>query len=653
MSNKWKDIESSLLTVPLLDSNLLKNALNKLIGRYENLHIRFKKDKERLLPYRGEESQSIYFENNCVRREELIHYCGQLNQKLNYETGPVCAVSLINMEGEHESFLYVALHRLIADRVAWRVFVTDLYLSYSNKELLNYSHSYKEWMYSLRAYSQELPISQNQFNFWRKIIANSQKEILPHEELNDSNEEENININFRLNFTSATIHDLAAKNTIKPDELLLCTMAYAISKIYKNKQVSILITDHGRDPIYQDIDASNIFGYCQFEFPMVCNMANNYLNEADFLNSFVQQLSSCPTNGLGYYALASAHPDSSIRSQLKLPKKPCIHFNYLGNFDQLESESEWRISSIYSGLSNGTTRREYKLSISYFFDHQQLCISCIYQSSLFTQEVIELLKLEVDYFLSVIEKLMVNQTKVWLETNTYSMTYKKEYEPLVVFSPGQSSTSTYLFLHPGGGGAESYFQALEPFSNTNYRILIFNNYLLHSGDLTRLPASFEDLAALYISFLDKYELRSSLNLVGYSFGGVLAFEMALQLEMLGIKLEGVHLIDPIFINPFLTESEKNYFLKQKRSIDFISQYEVERKPKLQSKPHFYKAGIVPCNIEGLGLGEIKMNIAAASPLNGLPFDEQDVLLHIVNCDHYSLLSQPYAGKIMRLIFGVE
>src|SRR6185295_18342230 len=109
--------------------------------------------------------------------------------------------------------------------------------------------------------------------------------------------------------------------------------------------------------------------------------------------------------------------------------------------------------------------------------------------------------------------------------------------PLVAIQP-QGDRPPFFCVHPVGGNVLCYLDLArhlppdQPF------------YALQSpepgGDQ---PASIEEMAALYLSELRRIQPEGPYRLGGWSMGGLIAFEMARQLESAGQELDLVVLID--------------------------------------------------------------------------------------------------------------
>lgn len=121
------------------------------------------------------------------------------------------------------------------------------------------------------------------------------------------------------------------------------------------------------------------------------------------------------------------------------------------------------------------------------------------------------------------------------------------YEPYVTFNPSKHVNPLFIFP-PGHGGAESYFNNLVPLLDKKYLVL-FNNYYLYLlnqfGPSKINHYTYEKLAVKYLTIVRKIQPKGPYNLIGWSFGGALAFEIARQLCAQDEKIGKLILIDVV------------------------------------------------------------------------------------------------------------
>jgi hypothetical protein len=129
----------------------------------------------------------------------------------------------------------------------------------------------------------------------------------------------------------------------------------------------------------------------------------------------------------------------------------------------------------------------------------------------------------------------------------YAQNDFSDYNPYVVFH-GNSDAPIFIFP-PGDGGAESYFNNLVPFLDKKHLVL-FNNFYWYLSEKFGASAikhyTYEKLALEYIAIMKTIQPTGPYNLLGWSFGGVLAFEVARQLCSHGDHLHKLVMIDSYF-----------------------------------------------------------------------------------------------------------
>ena len=91
-----------------------------------------------------------------------------------------------------------------------------------------------------------------------------------------------------------------------------------------------------------------------------------------------------------------------------------------------------------------------------------------------------------------------------------------------------------IWIHPAGGGLDCY----RPLADR----LEGDSVAINAADDP--PASIEEAASNYIGQIDRLALAEPLILIGWSFGGVVAYEMARQWTKLGRSVAQVTMIDP-------------------------------------------------------------------------------------------------------------
>jgi len=130
----------------------------------------------------------------------------------------------------------------------------------------------------------------------------------------------------------------------------------------------------------------------------------------------------------------------------------------------------------------------------------------------------------------------------------YTVSDLKDYIPYFVYNNNIKNNKLFLFP-PAEGGAESYMNNVVT-RIENKSLVLFNNYLLSMieqyGENNTNYITFENLAQNYIQYIKLIQAKGPYNLFGWSFGGVLAFEIARQLSIKGEIVNNLFLLDPYF-----------------------------------------------------------------------------------------------------------
>tara|TARA_B100000614_G_C14449789_1_gene453791 strand:- start:117 stop:977 length:861 start_codon:yes stop_codon:yes gene_type:complete len=153
---------------------------------------------------------------------------------------------------------------------------------------------------------------------------------------------------------------------------------------------------------------------------------------------------------------------------------------------------------------------------------------------------------------SLFQKKLTDIVSYSIEKNftEYTMSDFNDFEPYVIFNDTLKSNHNRLFIFPpGGGGVESYINNIVQNLQDN-SLVLFNNYYLYlkrnlSDNYIR-HITYEKLAIDYLCYIKSLQAKGPYNLFGWSFGGILAFEVALHLLSIGDSVANIILIDSHF-----------------------------------------------------------------------------------------------------------
>jgi thioesterase domain-containing protein len=131
----------------------------------------------------------------------------------------------------------------------------------------------------------------------------------------------------------------------------------------------------------------------------------------------------------------------------------------------------------------------------------------------------------------------------------YTMGDFNGFDPYIILHRTVKNNNRLFLFPPGGGGAESYLRNIT-LKLQEIELVVFNNYYDYlknndQGYLLQLM-TYEKLASNYISYIKTIQTKGPYHLFGWSFGGVLAFEIARQLIHIGDNVENILIVDSFF-----------------------------------------------------------------------------------------------------------
>lgn len=115
---------------------------------------------------------------------------------------------------------------------------------------------------------------------------------------------------------------------------------------------------------------------------------------------------------------------------------------------------------------------------------------------------------------------------------------KNEIKKLAVYS--DKPQKKIVFVHTGNTGSEAYYNLAQKIGD-DYSFAVFEPYNLYHANDARY--GIKNLAAKYVEFLKEYQPEGPYILGGWCYGGMVAHEMACQLQKAGEKVELLIMLD--------------------------------------------------------------------------------------------------------------
>ena len=281
---------------------------------------------------------------------------------------------------------------MVVDGVSWRILLEDLQTAYlqlsqgQEIQLAAKTTSFKQWAESLRKYAQS-PLVQSELDYW---LSQQYEQISPLPvDLNGENTEASaasVSVALTPQETQALLQEVPCAYQTQINDVLLTALVQAFYQWTGKNTLLVDLEGHGREDIIDRVDLSRTVGWFTTIFPVVLDLGQAVeLGEA--LKTIKEQLRSIPNRGINYGILRYLSNDERLES---LPQAE-VKFNYLGQFDQVLSESsifrpaQESVGSMHSQQGN----RNCLLEVNGLIVGGQLRLDWTYNKALHQQATVE------------------------------------------------------------------------------------------------------------------------------------------------------------------------------------------------------------------------------------------------------------------------
>ena len=467
-----------------------------------------------------------------LNSEELCKKLTQLQSNFNYINGPTWQAAHLTGYPDGSARLFFAFHHLIIDVVSWRIIAQDIKQlltkplltkqALTKQALAPKGSSYHQWVRAVQHYALN---HQDERAYWQGVCADQAGlpalgTVAYH------------TVSLSVEQTDVLLHQANLGFHTQINDLLLSALAISLFEVLGSDVNHVTLEGHGREVIDETLDVSNTVGWFTSMYPV--RLEAHKTISATIIHT-KEMLSAVPHKGIGYGAL---HQQQAFA--MSLPK---ISFNYLGQLgaqSDNEESSTWQISQEDAGDMVASENSNCLL----------LDINGAVQAGILTFNIASRLSsILTDAFeehfqsalVEVIEQAAIKEKSGGL--NTLS-----DLKEIYLTVNETANEAPIFFLPPGEGGAESYLNNVIP-RLKDKKIILFNNFYHESylkNDNAQNYYTFQTLASQYIKYIKKIQSKGPYELFGWSFGGVLAFEIARQLENNGDTIAKIILVDSYF-----------------------------------------------------------------------------------------------------------
>ena len=135
--------------------------------------------------------------------------------------------------------------------------------------------------------------------------------------------------------TQALLRNVPAVYHTEINDVLMAVLVDSLSSWTGSRRLLIDLEGHGREEMIPDVDLSRTVGWFTTLYPVLLDLSEAE-SVAEMLAATKQQLRSVPHKGIGFGLLRYMSDNDELFKSLPQAE---VNFNYLGQFDQITSQS--------------------------------------------------------------------------------------------------------------------------------------------------------------------------------------------------------------------------------------------------------------------------------------------------------------------------
>ncbi|HEY3571702.1 MAG TPA: amino acid adenylation domain-containing protein [Thermoanaerobaculia bacterium] len=531
-----------------LDPAALERALAAIVEHHDALRMRLdlqtgRQENAAAEPVTPFHRVDLFGLPTSRRGEALESATAAVQAGFDPAAGPLTRLCLLDA-GAGQRLLW-ATHHLVVDGVSWRVLLEDLEGAYRQAarglpvSLPPKTTSFQEWARRLAAHAGSEALAR-ELDFWRET-ARIAVPRLPVDLSDGGTPEDTVADEATVSFaldpeeTADLLQTLPAVYQSRVEEALLSSLARALAGWTGSPRLRVELEGHGREPIFDDLDVSRTVGWFTSQYPVVLEAGD--AGPEDALRSARERLRAVPERGIGYGLLRYIGDAGDAGDALAAAPAVEISFNYLGQVDAtFGGDALLRPAAESAGPSRSPrARRTHRLEIGGIVADGRLRISLTYGARTHRRETVE--RLAAAYAGALRELIQHGRAaapvpRLAEEGDTWS--------PLVPIQPLGARTPLFC-VHPLGGEVLTYYRLARELGAGQpvYGLQAHPR----DGQAGMPRPTIEERAAGYVEAVRGLQPAGPYLLAGYSFGAIVAFEMARQLTLAGEEVALLALLD--------------------------------------------------------------------------------------------------------------
>ena len=488
-----------------IDVDILEKAMMAVVNHHDILRAIVKDQKLFVRPPNSEKVFTIDYCNPLDYTNETL----RINEGVDIFNGPL--IKLAIFKDENADYLYGCIHHLLADANSIRIIINNLNLAYAqisrNKKvnLYNKTSSYQDYAKAINKYKNSEEILK-QKSCWENTLT-SLKEI-KHTEINSEVRQWNSFSSAFPKIINTPIFVNAPKYyNCSVEGLFLAMISKSWKDVMGDDKLSVSLNNDERFNFDENILTERTVGWFDSFYPVILKCEGQ--DNKEIISNTQKILDNIPHNGFDYHVLMDS----------KTKEIPLLTYSYLREFNELHAGKMFspvnRADSAYFTAEENNFGCDMNI-VSYTVNNETFFIF-EYNNNRFE------------------EKLMKKFGQAFIKNMNEIIEFNKEdYTSDIHMFSDHPDKKKLFFVHTINFGSE-YFYSMAQQLKDDYTFIVIEPYNRnHKENQLR---SIEEYASKYVEIIKSIQPEGPYYIGGYCFGGVIAHEIAVQLEKQNDKVE--------------------------------------------------------------------------------------------------------------------
>lgn len=379
-----------------IDLDRLEQVLHHLVEHHDALRLRFTHTEhgwqQRIAddePSRLSTAIDLAALAEAERWPAFEARATELQRSLSLADGPLLGV-LVGQRGINDlPLVLIVIHHLVVDGLSWRILLEDLQTAYEQLsqgqpiQLPPKTTSFKHWAERLSSYAQTAE-PRAELDYW---LAQTwpQNAGIPHDRPGANSELSAANVSLDLSpaETQRLLTSVPRRCNVQITDAMLTAMVQSYARWTGERSLLVEIAHHGRKELFEDVDLSRTVGWFSTFHPIVLDLGTTADPLAE-LQAVKRQLMAVPQQGFNYLLLRHLSGDEQISARLAAIPRPQVLLTYLGQFDQVFSDTTLLklIGSSVGPIHHPEGTRMYQLVFNQLVADEQLGLGLTYSDEL-------------------------------------------------------------------------------------------------------------------------------------------------------------------------------------------------------------------------------------------------------------------------------